>query len=93
MNCTLYTGRELGIKHIGTAQRNQQLPTCVADRPDGEFDGLILVRSGLDDTMRMAYQEIRETFRSDEKISDLRTACYVASIRKIARSYVDIGVY
>lgn len=56
-------------------------------------DELDLVRSGLDDTMRMAYQEIRETFRSEDKINDLRTACYVASIRKIARSYVDIGVY
>lgn len=54
---------------------------------------LDLVRSGLDDTMRMAYQEIRETQENNENIHDLRTACYFASISKIARSYLDIGVF
>lgn len=56
-------------------------------------DELDLVRSGLDDTMRLAYQEIRATLDNEENISDLRTAAYVASIRKIARSYLDIGVF
>lgn len=52
-----------------------------------------LVRSGLDDTMRLAYQEMRETLLSNKKIHDLRTASYVISIGKISRSYLDIGVY
>ncbi len=52
-----------------------------------------LVRSGLDDTMRLAYQEMRETLLSNKKIHDLRTASYVISIRKIARSYLDVGIY
>lgn len=52
-----------------------------------------LVRSGLDDTMRVAYQEIRETLNKNDKITDFRTASYVTSINKIARSYLDIGVY
>ena len=56
-------------------------------------DELDLVRSGLDDTMRLAYQQIRETLQGDDKIHDLRTAAYVSSIRKIARSYLDIGVF
>lgn len=56
-------------------------------------DELDLVRSGLDDTMRLAYQEIRETLQGDDRIRDLRTAAYVSSIRKIARSYLDVGVY
>ena len=56
----------------------------------GELD---LVRSGLDDTMRLAYQEIRETMLSNNKINDLRTATYVTSIRKIARSYLEVGVF
>lgn len=55
-------------------------------------DELDLVRSGLDDTMRTAYQEIRETMLSDENITDLRTAAYVSSIKKIARSYLDVGI-
>lgn len=56
-------------------------------------DELDLVRSGLDDTMRLAYQQIRETLLGDDKINDLRTAAYVSSIRKIARSCLDVGVY
>ena len=54
---------------------------------------LDLVRSGLDDTMRVAYQQIRETLENNEKIHDLRTAAYVTSIEKIARSYLDVGVF
>jgi glutamate dehydrogenase (NAD(P)+) len=56
-------------------------------------DELDLVRSGLDDTMRLAYQEIRGTLKNYENVHDLRTACYVTSIQKIARSYLDVGVY
>ncbi|TNF36074.1 MAG: Glu/Leu/Phe/Val dehydrogenase [Gammaproteobacteria bacterium] len=56
-------------------------------------DELDLVRSGLDDTMRMAYQEIRGTLEDEATVNDLRTAAFVTSIRKIARSYIDIGIY
>ena len=56
-------------------------------------DELDLVRSGLDDTMRLAYQEIRVTRDKNENISDLRTAMYVTSIEKIARSYIEVGVF
>lgn len=56
-------------------------------------DELDLVRSGLDDTMRTAYQQIRETLNGNDRINDLRTASYVTSINKIARSYVDVGIY
>jgi glutamate dehydrogenase (NAD(P)+) len=52
-----------------------------------------LVRSGLDDTMREAYGEIREVLLSNPKVDDLRTAAFVVAIAKIARSYLDIGVY
>lgn len=56
-------------------------------------DELDLVRSGLDDTMRMAYQEIRGTLEDEANVFDLRTAAFVTSIRKIARSYIDVGIY
>ncbi|MCW8956844.1 MAG: Glu/Leu/Phe/Val dehydrogenase [Gammaproteobacteria bacterium] len=56
-------------------------------------DELDLVRSGLDDTMRLAYQEIRSILLEEDKVNDLRTAAYVSSIRKIARAYLDVGVY
>ncbi len=56
-------------------------------------DELDLVRSGLDDTMRNAYQELSSTLQGNRKIKDFRTAAYVVAINKIARSYFDIGIY
>lgn len=56
----------------------------------GEHD---LVRSGLEETMLAAYQEIRETkYRLDGK-ADLRTAAFVNSINKIALCYGDMGIF
>jgi len=70
------------------------------DAPDIMEKGLIrgadeldLVRSGLDDTMRLAFQEILAAKRSYDEINDYRTAAYVVSVNKISRSYIDIGVY
>lgn len=69
----------------------------VPDWLEGEIvrgaDELDLVRSGLDDTMRLAYQQISETKESNKKIKDFRTAAYVVAVSKISRSYLDIGVY
>ena len=56
-------------------------------------DELDLVRSGLDDTMRNSYQQLKEVLNTNEKITDYRTAAYVVAIKKIVRSYIDIGVY
>ena len=56
-------------------------------------DELDLVRSGLDDTMRHAFQELAQVRRGNEKVDDFRTAAYVVAIGKIARSFFDIGVY
>lgn len=56
-------------------------------------DELDLVRSGLDDTMRNSYQQIKEVLDTNDKVTDHRTASYVVAINKIVRSYIDIGVY
>lgn len=53
---------------------------------------LDLVRSGLDDTMRLAFQEIKEARDQYEQIEDFRTAAYIVAIGKIVRSYLDIGI-
>jgi glutamate dehydrogenase (NAD(P)+) len=53
---------------------------------------LDLVNSGLDDTMRAAYQEIRYTLNRHPEIHDYRTAAYVIAIRKLAESYFDLGL-
>ena len=54
-------------------------------------DELDLVRSGLDDTMRRAYQQIRDTFHSNDRIKDYRTAAFVVAIGKIARFYHEMS--
>ncbi|MDH5655140.1 MAG: Glu/Leu/Phe/Val dehydrogenase [Spirochaetia bacterium] len=56
-------------------------------------DELDLVRSGLDDSMRNAFNEIFTTLRDDDRIEDYRTAAFVIAIRKISRSYLDLGIY
>jgi len=50
-------------------------------------DEITLVRSGLEDTMCEAYQEIKEMHDSNPKIHDRRTAAYASAIRKIADIY------
>ena len=50
-------------------------------------DEITLVRSGLEDTMREAYQEIKEMHYSNPKIHDRRTAAFASAIRKIADIY------
>ncbi|MET0026739.1 MAG: Glu/Leu/Phe/Val dehydrogenase [Candidatus Thiodiazotropha sp.] len=55
-------------------------------------DELDLVRSGLDDSMRQAMQEILDVRQRNPLIEDYRTAAYVIALQKLARSYIDIGV-
>ena len=58
-------------------------------RGAGELE---LVRSGLDDTMRGAYQSMREIWHGREDVTDLRTAAYLVSIGKVADSYRALGL-
>jgi glutamate dehydrogenase (NAD(P)+) len=55
-------------------------------------DELELVRSGLDDTMRIAYQSMREVWHGREDVTDLRTAAYLVAIDKVAASYRAKGL-
>lgn len=50
-----------------------------------------LVRSGLEDTMTHAYNEIRE-IRNGKEL-DMRTAAFVSAINKIAKSYQQMGIF
>jgi len=55
-------------------------------------DELELVRSGLDDTMRIAYQAMREVWHTHPKVTDLRMAAYVVAIDRVAKSYRSKGL-
>ncbi len=55
-------------------------------------DELALVRSGLDDTMRTAYQAMREVWHGREGVEDLRVAAYIVSISRVASAYRSKGL-
>ena len=55
-------------------------------------DELALVRSGLDDTMRTAYQAMREVWHSRAGVEDLRVAAYIVSISRVAATYRSKGL-
>jgi glutamate dehydrogenase (NAD(P)+) len=55
-------------------------------------DELELVRSGLDDTMRISYQAMAEVWHGRDDVDDLRTAAYLVSISKVAASYRAKGL-
>lgn len=87
---------EMRGQHLITALESMTqgtAPDWLKDEIVRGADELDLVRSGLDDTMRLSYRELSNTMRENDKIKDFRTAAYVVAISKIARSYFDIGVY
>lgn len=55
-------------------------------------DELALVRSGLDDTMRTAYQAMRQVWHSRQDVEDLRVAAYIVSIDRVAKTYRSKGL-
>jgi glutamate dehydrogenase (NAD(P)+) len=60
---------------------------------DNGADEIDLVRSGLEETMIFAYNEIREIKKQDKRIEDLRTAAFVSGIRKLGVSYQALGIF
>ena len=71
---------------------DRPIPEELADGLRREADEMNLVRSGLDDTMREAYQRIREAWHGGEKVPDLRTAAYMVAIKKIAYYYTEYAL-
>ena len=55
-------------------------------------DELELVRSGLDDTMRAAYQSMRDIWHGRDDVEDLRTAAFIVAISRVAKSYEAKGL-
>jgi len=51
-----------------------------------------LVRSGLEDTMRGAYDAISVTWNDKDNVPDLRTAAMMIAVDRVAKSYISIGI-
>jgi glutamate dehydrogenase (NAD(P)+) len=80
------------VVHALEVMTGQQVPDDIRQQLGTGSDELALVRSGLDDTMRLAYQEISEVFHSRAEIVDFRTAAFVVALQKIARTHLEMGV-
>ena len=56
-------------------------------------DEIDLVRSGLEEVMVRAYQEIREVWLRRKAVTDLRQASFVVAIEKVAKAYMELGIF
>lgn len=70
----------------------KKVPDHLARQVKYGADEIDLIRSGLDDTMRKAYQEMRDIWHGNPKVLDMRTAAFVVAIKKIACSYQEMGI-
>jgi len=52
-----------------------------------------VVNAGLHQTMVAAYREIRDELRRRPELRDLRTAAFVTAINKVARTYLEMGIF
>ncbi len=52
-----------------------------------------LVNSGLEETMVCAYREILEIRNRARSVTDMRTAAYICAIQKVARGYLELGIF
>jgi glutamate dehydrogenase (NAD(P)+) len=56
-------------------------------------DEIDLVTSGLEETMMSAFHQIRELWRRDSRIKDLRTAAFLNALNKVATTYLELGIF
>ncbi len=73
------TGKKIGAKE-------KLILTRGADEVD-------LVRSGLEETMITAYNEIRDVMKRRKKVEDLRTAAFISALNKISSDYLALGIF
>ncbi len=52
-----------------------------------------LVNSGLEETMIAAYHELVQTKEKHQGVPDLRIAAFLTAIHKVARSYMELGIF
>ena len=78
-----------GIEHLIDRRFDQRIRAQLTHQ-NSELE---LVRSGLEDTMVTAYQEIRDIFFKKKKVDDMRTAAFVCAIQKVAGSYRALGIF
>jgi glutamate dehydrogenase (NAD(P)+) len=82
--------RMLHAIEVATGKRFNETERELVVRGPDELD---FVNSGLEDTMVVAYQRLREIWKRDARIPDLRTAAFYDAIEKVALSYAELGIF
>ena len=80
------------LDRLSSAQGWGQVSPAFKDQYLKGAGELEMVRSGLDDTMRGAYQAIRHIWHSRDDVPSLRVAAYMLAISRIATSYLSKGL-
>jgi glutamate dehydrogenase (NAD(P)+) len=82
--------RILKAMELSTGHRFTETELGLIARGASELD---LVNSGLEETMVTAYHNMIETRRRHTKMPNLRTAAFFNAIEKIARTYMELGIF
>lgn len=75
-------------KHTGKTLRSEERNLIV--RGAEEID---LVRSGLEETMINAYNQIHDIMLTNKDVEDMRTASFMNAITKISSDYENLGIF
>lgn len=80
------------ILHIIEEMTGERVPDHLAIPLRSGASEIDLVMSGLEDSMRIGYNQIREIRRSRSNVPDYRTAAFVLALEKIADAYRSFGI-
>ena len=70
---------------------DKQMPKYIVDKIKHGANEEDIVASGLEDTMRLAFQDILK-IKNKYKLKNYRTAAYAVALKKIEKSYLDLGI-
>jgi glutamate dehydrogenase (NAD(P)+) len=81
------------ILNIVEQTSDRKLTKAERDMVARGADEADLVYSGLEETMSVAYNQIREILKTNDKVDNLRTAAFVNAIDKVALCYFELGIF
>ncbi|MDL2403754.1 Glu/Leu/Phe/Val family dehydrogenase [Rhizobium mayense] len=84
--------RNVNIASALETMTGQSFPPAMRDEFLEGGSEIDLVRSGLEDVMRAAYDQISSTLASRPDVKDFRTASYCIALNRIAEAYKAIGI-
>ncbi|MCF2872003.1 glutamate dehydrogenase [Octadecabacter sp. G9-8] len=84
--------RGMTLTHAMEEISGKQLSPDLRQELIGSGNEIDLVRSGLEDVMRNAYERMSTALSQNPELKDFRTAAYVCSIQSIEAAYDAIGI-